>query len=159
MSLCKLNVPLIMSSDEFGKMKIECTKDIPVKSILGFRMNAGFAKHVLGVADSEFQQMSVRRALFRIVFSNSLICIPYRLTENKCYKSVDVLFTNVTRVIKKGTIATCRNKVLNVSTNDDSNRRVDVEVSIIASNKLSGTAEHIIRSVTENASDVNTEVD
>ena len=42
MSLCKLNVPLIISSDEFGKMKIEFTKDIPVKSIIGFRMNAGF---------------------------------------------------------------------------------------------------------------------
>ena len=39
-----------------------------------------------------------------------------------------------------------------------SNRRVDVEVCITASNTLSGTAGHI-RSVTENASDVNTEVD
>ena len=159
MSLCKLNVPLIISSDEFGKMKIEFTKDIPVKSIIGFRMNAGFAKQFLGVADSEFQQISVRRALFRIVFNNSLIYIPYRITENKRYNSVDVLFTNVTRVIKKGTIATCRNKVLTVSTNDEINRRVDVEVSIIASNKLSGSAGHIIRSVTQNASDVNTEVD
>ena len=159
MSLCKLNVPLLMSSDEFGKMKIEVTKDIPVKSISGFRMNAGFAKQCLGVADSEFQQISVRRTLFRIVFNNLLIYIPYRITENKRYNSVDVLFTNVVKVIKKGTIATCRNKVLNGSTNDEITRRVDVEVSIIASNKLSGTAGHIIKSVTENASDVTTEVD
>ena len=159
MSLCKRNVPLILSSEEFGKMKIEFTKDIPVKSTIGFRMNAGFENQFLGVTDSEFQQISVRRALFRIVFNNSLIYIPYRSTENKRYNSVDVRFTNVTRVLKKGTSATCRNKVLNVSTNNESNRRVDVEVSIIASNKLSGSAGHIIRSVTENASDVNTEID
>ena len=159
MLLCKLNVPLIISSDEFGKMKIEFTKDIPVESIIGFCMNAGFAKKFLGVADSEFQQISVRCALFHIVFNNSLIYIPYRFTENKRHKSVDVLFTNVMRVIKKGTIATCRDKVLNGSTNDEINRSVDVEVSIIATNKLSGTAGDIVRRVTENASDVNTEVD
>ena len=63
----------------FGKMKIEFTKDIPVKSIIAFRMNAGFPKQFLGVADSEFQQISVRRALFHIVFNNSLISIPYRI--------------------------------------------------------------------------------
>ena len=61
MPLCKLNVPPLISSDEFGKMKIECTKDIPVKSIIGFCMNAGCAKQCLGVTDSEFQQISVRR--------------------------------------------------------------------------------------------------
>ena len=61
MWLCKLNGPLLISSDEFGKMKIEFTKDIPVKNILGFCMNAGCAKQFLRVTDSECQQISVRR--------------------------------------------------------------------------------------------------
>ena len=56
-------------------------------------------------------------------------------------------------------MATCVRKIIKTMVDDEIDRRVDVEVSIIASNKLSGTTGQIIRSGNENASDVNTEVD
>ena len=50
-------------------------------------------------------------------------------------------------------------KVMQDECADEINRRIDVEVSVIVSNMISGASGRIIRSVVENASDVNTEVD
>ena len=50
-------------------------------------------------------------------------------------------------------------KVMQDECADEINRRIDVEVSVIGSNMISGASGRIIRSVVENASDVNTEVD
>ena len=70
-----------------------------------------------------------------------------------------MISTNLTSVIQNGTTATYVRKIIKTVIDDEINRREDVEVSIIANNNLSGTTGQIIRSVTENASDVNTEVD
>ena len=157
-SLAKTSIPITISADD-EKMLLTFTSDIPVKSVIGFRMDPGFAKQFLGVTDDEFKIPTTRRNLFRIEFDNKRIHIPTSVIENTRQNYVSVMFTNLTNVVKKGTTATCVRKIIKNVVNDEINRRVDVEVSIIASNKLSGTTGQILRSVTENASDVNTEVD
>ena len=158
-TLTKTSIPMTISEDEEGKMVFAFTNDIPVKSVIGFRMDPGFAKQLLGVTDDEYENQAIRRSLFHIEFDDKHIHIPTNAIENTRQKYVSMIFTNLTNVIKKGTTATCVRKIIKNMSNDEINRRVVVEVSIIASNKLPGTTGQIIRSVTENASDVNTEVD
>ena len=159
-SLAKTSIPMtILTDDNDEKMLLTFTNDIPVKSVIGFRMDSGFAKRFLGVTDDEFKMQTIRRNLFHIEVDNKRIHIPTNVIENTHQNYVNVIFTNLTSVIKKGTTATCVRKIIKNVIDDEINRRVDVEVSIIASNKLSGTTGQIIRRVTENASDVNTEVD
>ena len=150
---------MTISEDEEGKMVFAFTNDIPVKSVIGFRMDPGFAKQLLGVTDDEYENQAIRRSLFHIEFDDKHIRIPTNVIENTCQKYVSMIFTNLTNVIKKGTTAPCVRKIIKNMSDDEINRRVVVEVSIITSNKLPGTTGQIIRSVTENASDVNTEVD
>ena len=158
-TLTKTSVPVTISENDEGKMVLTFTNDIPVKSFIGFRMYPGFAKQFLGVTDDEFKDDTIRRNLFRIELANTRIRLQTIVIENTRRNYVSVIFSNLTNIIKRGTTATCVRKIIKNKTDDEINRRVDVEVSIIASNKLSGTTGQIIRSVTENASDVNTEVD
>ena len=122
-------------------------------------MYPGVAKQFLGLTDDEFKQQSIRRGLFRMESDNKRIRLQPIIIENTRGNYVSVIFSNLTNVIRRGTTATCVRKIIKHKNDDEINRRVDVEVSIIASNKLSGTTGQIIRSVTENVSDVNTEVD
>ena len=158
-TLTKTSIPLPISENEYGKMVLTFTNDIPVKSFIGFGMYPRFAKQFLGLTDDEFTQQSIRRRLFRVESDNKRIHLQPIIFENTRGNYVSVIFSNLTKVIKRGTTATCVRKIIKHKNDDEINRRVDVEVSIIASNKLSGTTGQIIRSVTENASDVNTEVD
>ena len=111
------------------------------------------------MTDDEFKMQTIRHNLFRIEVDDKRTHIPTNVIENTRQNYVSVIFTNLTSVIKKGTTATCVRKIIKSVVDDEINRRVDVEVSIIASNKVPGTTGQIIRSVTENAFDVNTEVD
>ena len=70
-----------------------------------------------------------------------------------------MIFTALTRVVKKDTIATCVNKSKNPNIQIEINRRLDVEVNIIESNMIFGISRRVIRNVAENAPDGNTEVD
>ena len=160
-SVTNTSIPMTISTDDDDdeKMILTFTNDIPVKSVIGFRIDPGFAKRFLGVTDDEFKIQTTRRNLFRIEVEDKRIHIPTNVIETTRQNYVSGIFTNLTSVIKKGTTATCVRKIIKNVIDDEINRRVDVEVSIIASNKLSGTTGQIIRSVSENASDVNTEVD
>ena len=67
-SLAKTSIPMTISADD-EKMVLTFTNDIPVKSVIGFRMDPGFAKQFLGVTDDEFKIpiiRCIRCNLFRI---------------------------------------------------------------------------------------------
>ena len=157
-TLPKTSIPLTISENDEGKMVLTFTTDIPVYNVIGFRMYPGFAKQCLGVTDDEFTNETIRRSLCHIELADTRIRLQTIVIENTGQNYVSVIFSNLTSVIRRGTTATCVRKIIKNMSDDEINRRMDVDVNIITSNTLSGTTGQII-SVNDNASDLNTDVD
>ena len=101
-TLTKTSVPMSISEDdEEGKMVLTFTNDIPVNSVIGFRMDPGVAKQFLGVTDDEFKKQAIRHSLFCIDVDDKRIHIPTIVIENTRQNYISVIFTTLTNVIKK----------------------------------------------------------
>ena len=145
MSLCKSKVPIefgIMSSEN---LYMEFLEDVQKDSIVGVRMNKDILFNFYG--GNKPMKLGQDGKVIQVTHS-------FVVEDDTTVK----LVATPTRKIKKGVVGYSQHKVIRRSF-DDTMRLVDVECTIIESNKISGVNGRTLRCIVENVSDGLTEVD
>ena len=147
MSLCKTKVPIEcgITSSESLYMDMEFLEDVQKDSIVGVRM----IKDILFNFYSGNKPMTFFQDGKVIQVTHSFV-----VEDDTTVK----LVVTPTRKIKQGVVGYSQHKVIKRSL-DDTMRMVDVECTIIESNKISGVDGRMLRCIVETVSDGFTEVD
>ena len=156
-SLCKIDIPieLGLSANEF--LYIRFKEDIVTGSTVGFRLPAGMGYRFIGT--TEIDKDVFKGTIFKGYLKDSpAVDIPYKITVNNDDDTMDILFSPIhATAIRKDTIATSAFKCIRHK-EEDGSRIIDIECSIVESNKIAGIPGKTLRCVVDNVSDGTTEI-
>ena len=146
-SLCKAKVPLEVCQYN-DQMYIKFTDEIPKNSFIGLRLPAKVGYRFLG---SEIPRFRFLKNFDDELSFDGITC---RILSEESDDVISIVFTS-TNDIPKNIIALSGYK----QHKGEFRRILDVECSIVESNKIAGVKGKIIRSVVENAFDFNTDTE
>ena len=156
-SLCKVEIPIELGITANEFLYIRFKQDIAKGSTAGFRLHGKVGYKLLGttnINNSHFKGSIFDGFLNETPIDN----IPYTITVNDDDDTMDILFTPIKDIIVKNTTpATSRFKFIR-HREEDGSRIIDIECSIIESNKIAGSSGRILRCVIDNLLDGITKV-
>ena len=127
-------------------MQIKFPNEIPMNRGVGIRLFSTIRRNFLGITGKDyFGSLGVGRQLFHIEYNEGRIGIPTTVNENKRQKYIYIIFNTLTIGIQKRTIPTAVNRVIHTASSNEINTRVDIECSIIKSDKISGVNGRMLR--------------
>ena len=149
-SMCTAKVPLEVGQHN-NQMYIKFTDDIPENSFIGLRLPAKVGFRFLG---SETPHFRFVKKLDDDDDESSVYGITCRVLPEQSTGIISIVFTS-TNKIPMGIIALSGYK----QHKGEFRRILDIECSVVESNKIAGVKGKIVRSVVENAFDFNTDTE
>ena len=152
-SLCKVEIPIELGITANEFIYIRFNQDIAKGSTVGFRLHGRVGYKLLGINTAQFKGSIFNSFLNETPVDN----IPYTITVNDDDDTMDILFTPTDDKIMKNTTTTSKFKYVR-HREEDGSRMIDIECSIIESNKIAGISGRTLRCVVDNLLDGITEV-
>ena len=152
-SLCKVEIPIELGITANEFIYIHFNQDIAKGSTVGFRFHGRVGYKLLDINTAQFKGSIFNGFLNETPVDN----IPYTITVNDDDDTMDILFTPTDDKIMKNTTATSKFKFIR-HREEDGSRMIDIECSIIESNKIAGISGRTLRCVVDNLLDGSTEV-